>query len=403
MLQGSLELGEKWVFSEAEHQLNMAFVTQLLGELYLDKDIDVAGDWLVQSLTHYRTLGDKWGIAQVYCHQGNVQRMLANYDAANDLLKKSNNLYRELGDIRSRINVLEVLSTNSRYSGHPEQAMLFSQECYELAEQINDKASIAKALNSLAFSYGTGLGNYVQAVPLQERCVAIYQDLGDLSNSAIQGARLGMLHSATGSFQKGQQLLQKNIVLLRQTNLQKWLGWSCQMLGITLLARQKPHEARHWLLEAESIYDSFGTLDEPLYSRPYLIFLERVNRKKEETHQALIDLQTIVYKHRLYYPQLILFKVITAILSEQALTENNIQGTCARLAIELAGLSNRYPSASNQMFVKQTIDKPTDELISQVPKELAKKHIAKGRELDVWETAEALLQELTELGWGEPE
>lgn len=209
---------------ETTHLRTIAFVTQLLGQQHLNKDLDVASDWFRQSLAHYKKLDDKWGMAQIYRFQGDVQRLHADYAATSTLLQKSHNLYKALGDKRSLIDVLDVLSMSSRYAGQPKQAMQFSQECYALAQQINDKPSMAKALGSLAFSHSTGLGNFPKAVPLQEACVTIYQELGDLNNGAIEGARLGFLYSANGDFPKGEQVLRQNIPLLRQANLFKWVG-----------------------------------------------------------------------------------------------------------------------------------------------------------------------------------
>ena len=76
------------------------------------------------------------------------------------------------------------------------------------------------------------------------------------------------------------------------------------------------------------------------------------------------------------------------------------QGETER-AVELYALASTYGIVANSKWFDDIAGNEIATMAEDLPVEVVKAAKARGRKLDLWETAQELLVELEELGWGE--
>lgn len=381
-----------------EMQKNKAFVSLHLGVHYLTKEIARADELLSQSLELYLDLNDEWGKANVTEQRGAVQFALANYDKAIDFLEDSRDAFSKSGDLRSLINVLEKLSRIGRYNGDSSLAIKYSEECLNVAKIIGSKPSYAQALDTLSSTYAIGHGDFSKAYQLQEECIEIYHELGDKKSLSISLARLGFYISGAGHLDKGEYYLREAIALLDGSTMKQWLAWTYQKLGIVLASKGQWSEAGLRFKESEDLYAELEIKDEHLVGSPYYVYLLRDQMSSQELFCEILKMQKEIYENRLHYPQLVLLKVLAALLSEQTLKEEELESAKAKLAIQLNALCNQSLVARNFAADSPFLHPPIHRLESLLPADFVAENVQIGSTMELWPTAVYLLEELPRLG-----
>jgi predicted ATPase/transcriptional regulator with XRE-family HTH domain len=109
----------------------------------------VADELLRQSLQLRRELGDQMGAARTLLNLGNVAFSRGDHATATRLFQESLDIRRQLGDTRGTARVLNNLSVLARDGGHVERMTYLADEALVLSRQVGDQEGIALALVSL--------------------------------------------------------------------------------------------------------------------------------------------------------------------------------------------------------------------------------------------------------------
>jgi hypothetical protein len=167
-----------------------------------------------------------------------------------------------------------------------------------------------------------------------------------------------MLHDAgwvaltLGAYQEAEALLAESVELHRQSGNAGQLGWPLAQLGYT-----------HWLLGDK-------------------------RRAQAELREVL---ETSVRQHA-FTPLLLALPPIALLLADQGHAER---------AVELYALAWRNPVLANGQSFIDSFGQRLDAVVAALPPSIAGAAQARGRLLDLWETAAALETELTAYGWGQ--
>ncbi|MEM7131856.1 MAG: tetratricopeptide repeat protein, partial [Chloroflexota bacterium] len=366
-------------------------------------DLSTAESYLKGSEKLYAELGHQWEEAKIAEAQGHIERLRGNFELADTHLEKALSLYEQVGDPRSVVTTLEVLSTNTRHAGQLDRSTRFAEQCHALAIKNGNKPVLAKALTNLAFNCGPGLGNYDLGFVHQQKCVEIYEELGDSVNVAAAISRLGFYAAACGDFELGEEYLRRGLASLRETNSWYNVAWALQMLGFTLIARNQIKEAEKILLESKTTYQRLGAKDEALHGESRLIFTQRLYQNPKEIYRRLYEMLCTVLEKRMYYPIFGLLIVIAVVLSEQGYSDKKNQKKFSMLAIAVYEATDRNPTTSRLMLDVHGIAKPIYALLQAVPDKLARESQEQGKAMSIWQMAELLLEELPKLGWVKPQ
>ena len=107
-----------------------------------------------QSLTIFRELGDKWGIAGCLVDLGNLARDHSDYQTSRSQYRESMKLFQELGQKRGMARLLDCLACSAALQSQPEHALRLAGAAAAMRQVLGaplplaDQARLEKTLES---------------------------------------------------------------------------------------------------------------------------------------------------------------------------------------------------------------------------------------------------------------
>jgi predicted ATPase/transcriptional regulator with XRE-family HTH domain len=180
---------------------------------------------LNESLSIFRELEDKHGIAWVLNHLAHVALAQNELELASETVQESLALFRELGaDSNIAWNLLN-LGDIVRAQGNEIQANVYYAESLELFRKISDHRGMAWALDHL--------GNFTESINL-------FRKLGDKWGTAWALNHQGGVMLSQDNFQQAQHLVEESLILFREIGSLRNGAWATLDLGDT--ARESGNE-----------------------------------------------------------------------------------------------------------------------------------------------------------------
>jgi predicted ATPase/transcriptional regulator with XRE-family HTH domain len=171
---------------------------------------------LNESLTLFREMEDKHGIAWVLNHLAHVALAQNELDLAAETVQESLALFRELGaDSNIAWNLLN-LGDIVRAQGNETQANAYYVESLELFHKVNDHRGMAWALDHL--------GSFTESMNL-------FRKLGDKWGTAWALNHQGGLMLSQHDFQNAQLLVEESQTLFREIGSLRRSAWTTLELG----------------------------------------------------------------------------------------------------------------------------------------------------------------------------
>jgi tetratricopeptide (TPR) repeat protein len=337
-------LGRRW---EASH------VLLWLGDLArYQGDFPEARQHFQASLAIRTALGDRRGVAEVLIWDSHAAAELGQVDEAEELVRRSYALHEDLGDSANRVFGLGELGIILMWAGKYDEACGSLRQCLELYQDLGNRTMSVYAQGWLAVAY-LGTGQYAAARTLSQQATVQARELrGATSGLALMLHYAGWVALTLGSYREAAALLEESVALHRQTGSAGHLGWPLAQLAYT-----------HWLLG--------------------------------KTPQAQTELREVIdasVRQHAFTPLLLALPPIALLLAEQGRQER---------AIELYALAWCHPLIANAQCFIDSFGQQLDTVVAALPPAQAAAAQARGRLLDLWETAAALPAELKALGWAQ--
>jgi predicted ATPase/DNA-binding XRE family transcriptional regulator len=152
-----------------------------------------------ESLSIYRQLGDKQGIAQALNNLGNLAHRQGDYDAARSLFEESLEARRNLGDKRGIADSLNNLAMVVDEQGDYGLAHTLYEESLAVRREVGDLRGVANSLNNLAL-VSWEHGDYANARSLLEESLDMYRELGDKRGIANALNNIGLVAWEMGEY-----------------------------------------------------------------------------------------------------------------------------------------------------------------------------------------------------------
>jgi tetratricopeptide (TPR) repeat protein len=298
------------------------------------------------SLAIRTACGDRRGVAEVLIWDSHAAAEIGQVDEAEALARRSYALYEELGDSSNRAFGLGELGVILMYAGKYGEARGVLQQCLALYEDLGHRAASAYVQGWLAVAL-LGIGQYEAARGLSRQGMAQVRELpGAQSGLAFVLHYAGWVALTLEAYPDAESLLQESVELHRQSGNVGLIGWPLAQLGYT-----------HWLL------------GERRRARAELLAAIRIAARQHAFLAALLSLPAI------------------ALLQAE-------HGDKER-AVELYALAWRHPVIANAQCFIDSVGRRLDAVVAALPPAIAATAQARGRLLDLWETAAALEAELT--------
>jgi predicted ATPase len=367
---------------------DVAFAEYILGVIVKVSEFQEARDRFEKSLAICRELGDQWAMGLVLQALGNVIHSLGEYEEGRRLLEEGLAVRRAIGDKEGTAETLGGLAYNAYYTGRYEEAERLARESLAVFESLGHRSGIALGLSRLGIALFY-LNKFEEAHAVLEEALATYRELGERSVPPRAVVRVAMADVNLGRYDEGRAIAHEGLALAREAGEDYLEARALWILGLEALARGAYRQSRQILQESVARYRRIGDQSELGYAQAVLGMAERGLGHGGEARRLLLEVLRTVPAGDV--------NNLTWALPGAALLLAD-QGELIRAA-ELYGLvSQHFPHARPRQDVYLHY---LAEVAAGLPPEEAEAAVERGRQLDPWKTAQALLKELPELGWEE--
>ncbi len=239
------------IFRDVGNKQGIALSLKDLGKLAgMHSDAATAMALYQESLGISRELADRQACAEALNDLGNLAIDQGDYASAMALYEESLGISRELANTEGIAWSLMHLASLRRDQGDFEAASDLFDECLAIFRDLGNKQAIAWSLSGLG-KLAFRPGNHAAAQALYEESLTIFRDLGNKQGTALSLNYLGILKSEQEDYEAARTFYAESLTIFRELGNRLGTSWSLSGLGYIALALGDAHAAR--ALYAESI------------------------------------------------------------------------------------------------------------------------------------------------------
>jgi len=367
-----------------------AFVLLQAGLLAYEHDYPAARAAYEESRALFQALGDQWGEAAALFGLGAVALDgIGDYDLAQRYLLDSLALRRTLGDRLSMIETLVVVSQNARYRGQVAESERLARESFEIAITLANRRAVAIAGSNLGIALAW-IGNYAESRRLLQETVTIYTDLGDRAGLANAYFRLGWSEIYLGYYSEAHATFERELSIARTIGATADIGAWLHGLAAIALAEGAYSEARRWGAEAISLLDAVGERYFLNLAHMWSALAERDLGNQREARRHVITALRSLLEQKTWAATIHALATIALLLADEEEPER---------AVEIYALTERENPFPHNSWSFAVYRRELAAIAAALPADVAAAAQTRGRERDLWATAEELLAELSAAGW----
>jgi DNA-binding CsgD family transcriptional regulator/tetratricopeptide (TPR) repeat protein len=281
-LRGYLSEGRRWIDAalageqtasllDSEPALAAARARALTGAgilAHYQGDFTRATTLCGESLTLFRQLGDRPGIATALHGLALVARSGGNYAAARAMYQESLAINRELGDIWGSASSLCYLGVVYMYDANYAKARPVLEESLALFKQAGDPEGHAVALHALGMVNGREGDNHM-AWSLTAEALTAFRNLGNRRSAASALSELGRVAASSGDGATARDLHEESLGLLIELGDRLGIVTVLEELADVAVRLKNPAWAARLLGAAHALRETLGTPRAPLYTPGY--------------------------------------------------------------------------------------------------------------------------------------
>jgi len=217
-----------------------------------------ATDLLDRSLDLARSLGDTAGIVFALNTLATVASSRARYTEAQQRVQESLQLARSLDDWPGMAHALNILGNAAYYQGDYGVAQQRHQESLALRRRTDDLRGIAISLNNLANATWE-LGRHEEAMGFYEASMQIHTELGYRYGMANTGVNLADAARILGDYAQARAHLRTSLALFREMGERQGVAHTLHMLGSVAATLGELSQAQPHLEEGLALFREIGS------------------------------------------------------------------------------------------------------------------------------------------------
>ncbi|MBV7339946.1 tetratricopeptide repeat protein [Chloroflexi bacterium TSY] len=336
-------------------------------------------------------LGDRWGMLECSFIMGRTAEQGGQLIEAEKYLQAGLSICLAIGERLDRAYVYDILARIAIMRGAYGQAKTHLDEEMKIRQEFDDSLGLIAAL-TMAGRLAIEQGNYTQAVQYLQKSHAMHDELGivrDLDNLYS----LGFVRRLLGDHEASERLLTRSLDESRDIG-QPWrIALSLSSLACLNYDRQQFHQAERHLQEALALWEQLGNEPEMASVLRHLgrVLIAVGESRQEEVRQSSARALQLALKHGLAPIALDIFVSVTGLL---------MQIGEIRSAIELLTLSEHH--AASTCETKEKAHQQLAELTAGLSSNVVTTAQKRGQALDWRETAQRLIEALSNPAWGIP-
>ncbi len=244
-----------------------------------------AREALLESLSLLRPLGDPAQKDAAFCLNalGVIAGTLGEYEEAEEHLRKSVAMYREVGFEKGVAYGLNNLGIVARIRGEYERAWRFSREGLTIFQDIGHLPGAASALANLGL-IARARGEYERAEHLCKEGLAVFRRLDDRVGIVLSLGNLGLVAYDLGKYQEAKRYYHESLIIRREMGDRLGVAISLDNLANAARALGEYREAREYFCRALNGAREIGAL--PL-ALEVMVGMADLLLEQDEPEQAL--------------------------------------------------------------------------------------------------------------------
>jgi tetratricopeptide (TPR) repeat protein len=359
-----------------------AFYFLAKAEANKNKDLDEATRFANMALQMYQEQEDRWGEAQALLTLGVCCLYRGAHSRAKELLHDSLAIRQELEDTQGLARVANFLGLVSTYQGDFEEGETYQRQSLRLSRQLGNRRSERMCLGQLSYTLAWS-GNFSTAREAADQAILIDRDLGQFPDPW----RLNMLTMITthlGHYAEALVSATKALEIAKQEGSSGNISWATEHLGKIALVEGDLAGAKRYLLKSA---DAQAELQHVYQALIWAILSYVVHAQGDGllARKYLIGALRLGTEHRAISPIMCCLPVAALLAVDDEQPER---------AIELYSLARQFGHIRNSRWFADAACRELDEVCASLPPDKARAAEARGREMDVWETAAELLREM---------
>lgn len=308
---------------------------------------------------------------------GYLATNLKRYDEAADFFERAYETAEVAGYLVGMFDALGRAGYHARLLGQYEMALDYNDQALALAHQINGPVQVAQALAQKSSVFNS-LGHFLKASELHQESMA---HLAKFGIAGEVGPEPDEIYLHLGDYEKVESLIRnrEDVIPFKGNLVWVYLARARYMQTLSL--------ARELLKQFQTRTNARGEVMASMGLAYY-----RLGRL-DESRDTLCRSLHFCLETRSMADLRFLLPILPLVLFETA--ESQIEDR----SIELWTMVNKNPYVANSQLFADLVGKSMDEFMAILPPERVEAAQVRGQELDWWQTAESLLDELAELGW----
>jgi predicted ATPase/DNA-binding winged helix-turn-helix (wHTH) protein len=195
--------------------------------------------------------------AKVLTGAGHLAHNQGDYTTARALFAESLTLWREIGNKRGMASALNDLGWMAWRQGDYAMAQALSAESLGLWQDLGERQGVATALTNLGW-IAHHRGDYTAAWPLFAESLALRRVVEDKRGVAFALMGLGWARSRQGAYSDAAALLEEAIALFRNVGMKQLLAFASSLLAEVAYAQGENGRAAVLLADSVTLFRDIG-------------------------------------------------------------------------------------------------------------------------------------------------
>ena len=363
-----------WVGHDTRREEAFALLRLAASERYAS--FEKAQQTLKHSLSLYRELGDRWEEAASLCELGWVTFRLGSYEEARWLHEESVSIWRSLGGLKEIARALHGLSAVALHQGQLEEAERLIRESISVRQGNGDQIGLMRVYGHLGLVLAVR-GQYAEAQTLFEQVLAFYNEIGERV-SALEALRgLAEIEITRGAYKQARALAESCLAGARELSDRAQEGDSCLLLSKLALVEKDYPAAWRWAHECVTLYQRAFRRSKASEAFAILACAERGLGHHEEAQRSAGSALRAESESRASWMLVFALSAIALLLADRGAVEQ---------AVELYALVSRRPDVSQDRWFEDVVGQELARAAAALPPEMVAAARERGRTRDM-ETA----------------
>lgn len=340
--------------------------------------------YIEESLNLYEALQDSWGIGSTLGRISALDWAMGNYDLAQQEAEASLDISRKRGDLGRQANTLSLLGAIYQHRGQPEEAEQFRRKALDLEQRLGYSIALSHDASDLAFTLFFQ-GKFDEGMEWGQKGLHLSLEHSDPMLEEFARLAIGWSNLHLGQYEQAQQELTRSLALVRVVNNRyDEISVLCS-LGYVALVNLSYDKAQAAFEEGYSLNGTNQFNPYTFNALSGLGLSACFRGDLDQSRRHFIDLLTEGLRRKDFLYLLFALPGLALYLARRGEVER---------ATTAWALAQRYPFVANSKWYEDMVGRELEALAASMPPEVAEAARERGRALDLWETAEALLGEL---------